>query len=62
MDGQARRCRLLMLFQESPHQKLQNSASTLANLIIVDIVKYVLMLNYVITSNYCLSKCTDMWY
>ena len=34
---------LLTLFQETPHQILQNSASKLANFIIVDIVKYLLM-------------------
>ena len=45
-------CPPLTLFQESPHQKLQNSASMLANLLIVDTVKYFLILTYVNTSNF----------
>ena len=49
------RCHLLTSFQEGPHQcafkekSFQNSASKMANWIIVDIVKYLLAL-HVITS------------
>ena len=50
-------CRLLTSLQEGPHQKMffqkkiQNSATKMANCIIVDIVKYILLLLTTLSSS-----------